>query len=31
MAAMQEIADWLRRLGLPEYVGAFAESAAVHT
>jgi hypothetical protein len=23
---MQEIADWLTRLGLPEYAGAFAES-----
>jgi SAM domain (Sterile alpha motif) len=23
---MQEIADWLRRLGLPEYAGAFAEN-----
>jgi SAM domain (Sterile alpha motif) len=22
---MQEIADWLTRLGLPEYVGAFVE------
>jgi hypothetical protein len=26
-AAMQEIADWLTRLGLPEYAGAFAENA----
>ena len=25
-AAMQEIADWLTRLGLPEYAGAFAEN-----
>ena len=25
-AAMQEIADWLTRLGLPEYPGAFAEN-----
>jgi hypothetical protein len=25
-AAMQEITDWLRRLGLPEYAGAFAEN-----
>ena len=23
---MQEIADWLTRLGLPEYAGAFAEN-----
>jgi SAM domain (Sterile alpha motif) len=23
---MQEIADWLRRLGLPDYAGAFAEN-----
>jgi SAM domain (Sterile alpha motif) len=23
---MQEIADWLKRLGLPEYAGAFAEN-----
>jgi hypothetical protein len=25
-AAMQEIGDWLTRLGLPEYAGAFAEN-----
>jgi class 3 adenylate cyclase/tetratricopeptide (TPR) repeat protein len=25
-AAMQEIADWLTKLGLPEYAGAFAEN-----
>jgi hypothetical protein len=25
-AAMQEIADWLAWLGLPEYAGAFAEN-----
>jgi SAM domain (Sterile alpha motif) len=25
-AAMQEIADWLTRLGLSEYAGAFAEN-----
>jgi SAM domain (Sterile alpha motif) len=25
-AAMREIADWLTRLGLPEYAGAFAEN-----
>jgi SAM domain (Sterile alpha motif) len=26
VGAMQEIADWLTRLGLPEYAGAFAEN-----
>jgi class 3 adenylate cyclase len=26
VAAMQEIGDWLRRLGLPEYVSPFAEN-----
>jgi hypothetical protein len=25
-ATRQEIADWLTRLGLPEYAGAFAEN-----
>ena len=28
---MQEIADWLTRLGLPEYAGAFAENGIDET